>query len=228
MTIPNNLTTWITGAALLFLVIAPLLDRVVFPERTPGPEFIPQVGQTFRSASEGFTQRIVKRENGLLWSELTMSPHAPGPPPHIHTSFPERFRVVRGTVSLRVGSEVRQLRAGEEFLVKPGVLHQPFNQTGEEAVVAGESPDYALPERFGIFLTQAYGFFDARPENARAPRALLQMSRFSPAFDSWIDGPPVRLQKAAYWVLSPIARVLGYRTYYPEYAPKYVEHAAVR
>ena len=40
---------------------------------------LPEVGQVFHSESEGFTQRIVRRESGLIWSELTLDPQAPGP-----------------------------------------------------------------------------------------------------------------------------------------------------
>ena len=210
----------LTIVVVLLVVVGPLLDRVVFPEPQPGLEFVPKVGQVFHSESEGFTQRIVRRQPGLIWSELTLHPHAPGPPPHVHTTFAERFRVQRGTVAVLADGEVIHLHPGEEFFVAPGVVHQPFNPTEEEAVVLGPlTPEYALPERFGIFLSQAYGFFDAAPENRVAPRALLQMSRFSPEYDSWLGGPPVALQRALYWVTGPIARLLGYRTYYSEYAP---------
>ena len=216
----RNLSWGLAIVVVLLVVVGPLLDRVVFPEREPGLEFVPKVGQVFHSASEGFTQRITGREQGLIWSELTLHPHAPGSPPHVHTTFSERFRVKRGTVSVRHGNEVVQLHAGEDFLVAPGVVHKPFNQTDQVAVVSGPiTPKYALPERFGIFLSQAYGFFDAKPKNGRPPRALLQMSRFSPAYDSWLGGPPVALQRAAYWFIGPIARLLGYRTYYSEYRP---------
>lgn len=204
----------------LLALVGPLLDRIVFPEPEPGSELIPRVGQVFRSGTEGFTQRIMRRENGFIWSELTMEPHAPGPPPHVHTSFSERFRVERGIVSVRHGEDIVQLHAGEELLLAPGIVHKPFNETDQIAVVSSPlTPDYALPERFGIFLSQAYGFFDRAPENGLPPRALLQMSRFSPAYDSWLGGPPVMLQRAAYWVIGPIARLLGYRTYYAEYGP---------
>lgn len=205
---------------ILLVVVGPLFDRVVFPEREPGLEFVPQVGQVFHSDAEGFSQRIIQREQGLIWSELTLDPRAPGPPAHVHATFPERFHVERGTVSLLIGAEVVQLHAGEEYEVAPGVSHRPFNQTDQVAVVLGPlTPAYALPEHFGIFLSQAYGFFDAAPENNGFPRALLQMSRFSPAYDSWLGGPPLALQRAAYWVIGPIARLLGYRSYYSEYAP---------
>ncbi len=136
----------IAAAALVALaIVGPFLDRVVFPEPAPGPEYIPAVGQVFHSVSEGFTQRIVKHEGGLLWSELTMRAHAPGPPPHIHAAFAERFRVEKGTVAIRLADEVVELHAGEEYLVKPGTLHKPFNPTGEEAVISGSTTDYALP-----------------------------------------------------------------------------------
>lgn len=215
----NLLRVFIAVIVLLGLV-GPLLDRVVFPEPEPGSELVPQVGQVFRSVSEGFTQRIVRRENGMIWSELTMDPHASGPPPHVHTTFSERFRVERGTVSVRQGKDIVQVHAGEELLIAPEIVHQPFNETDQIAVVSSPlTPEYALPERFRIFLSQAYGFFDSAPENGRPPRALLQMSRFSPAYDSWLGGPPVVLQRAVYWCIGPIARLLGYRTYYAEYGP---------
>lgn len=208
----------------LLFGVGPFLDRVVFPEAAPGPELVPQVGQVFHSDTEGFTQRVLKRENGLIWAELTLHPHAAGPPAHIHRTFTERFHVERGTVSLLVGTEFRQLHAGEDFTVAPGITHKPFNPTDEEAVVLGPlTPEYALPERFGIFLSQAYGFFDEAPENGRPPRAILQMSRFSPVFDSWLgQGPPVGLQRVAFWIIGPIARLMGYRTYYSKYAPERV------
>ena len=217
----RHLLSGLASVFVLLVAVGPLLDHVVFPEPEAGLEFVPKVGQVFHSESEGFMQRIIRRQAGLIWSELTLHPHAPGPPPHVHTTFAERFRVQRGTVALLVDAEVVHLHAGEEFLVAPSVVHQPFNPTGQEAVVLGPlTPEYALPERFGIFLSQAYGFFDSAPENRVLPRALPQMSRFSPAYDSWLGSPPVLLQRALYWVIGPIARLLGYRTYYSEYAPE--------
>ena len=71
-----------------------------------------------------------------------------------------------------------------------------------------------------MFLTQVYGFFDESPANGRLPRALLQMSRFAPRYDSWLGGPPVLLQRGLFWTVAPIARVLGYRSSYPRFAPQ--------
>jgi hypothetical protein len=74
-----------------------------------------------------------------------------------------------------------------------------------------------LPKRFVVFLTQAYRFFDESEANSRPPAALLQMSLFSPAYDVWLAGPPIAMQRAAYALIRPAARLLGYRTHYEQY-----------
>ena len=208
------------------VVVAPVLDRVVFPEPDPPPSAYPTVGQVFHSKTEGFTQRVVKIDDEYIWSELILHPNAPGPPAHVHTTFAERFIVAEGEVSMVVDGETKVLRAGEEFLIEPGVTHRPFNASAKEAVVRGPmTPAYALPRDFGVFLTQAYGFFDEAPANGRPPRALLQMSRFAPRYDSWLGGPPVLLQRGLFWVVGPMARVLGYRSYYERFA---AQHQSVK
>jgi quercetin dioxygenase-like cupin family protein len=206
--------------ALLYVLVGALLDNIVFVEAEPGADYYARQGHSFVSKSEGFHQTIVKREDGLVWLELVLEPHAPGPPEHIHTSFPENFIVAEGTLSLLAGGEKKLLRPGESLLIAPGTPHKPFNETDSRVVVAGPlTPEYGIPERFTVFLTQAYGFFDESESNSRPPKALLQMSRFSPKYDSWLASPPVPLQKFMFFVIGPTARLLGYRTYYEKYKP---------
>lgn len=203
------------------VLVAPLLDRLVFPEPDLPPSAYLTVGQVFHSETEGITQRVVKIDDEHIWSELMLHPNAPGPPAHVHTTFAERFIVAEGEVSMEVNGEIKVLRAGEEFLVEPGVAHRPFNASDREAIVRGPTTaPYALPRDFGVFLTQVYGFFDESPANARPPRVVLQMSRFTPRYDSWIGGPPVLLQRGLFWIVGPFARVLGYRSYYERFAPQ--------
>ncbi|HEX9961909.1 MAG TPA: cupin domain-containing protein [Pyrinomonadaceae bacterium] len=203
-----------------YVLIGALLDRVVFPEAEPGAEYYPREGQAFVSKSEGFRQNLLKRENGLVWSELTLEPRAAGPPEHIHTTFPEKFIVAEGTLSLLVNGEKKILRPGESLLITPGTPHKPFNQTDSPVIVRGPlTPEYGIPEQFSVFLSQAYGFFDESESNSQPPKALLQMSRFSPKYDSWLASPPVFLQKILFFVIGPTARLLGYRTYYEKYMP---------
>ena len=208
------------ACALAYVLVGALLDRVVFPEDEPSPAYYPREGQEFVSASEGFRQTVLKREGGLAWLELLLEPHAPGPPEHIHTTFAENFIVAEGTLSLLVNGDKKLLRAGESLLVAPGTPHKPFNETDSRVVVRGPlTPEYAMSEQFLVFLSQAYGFFDESESNRRPPKALLQMSRFSPKYDVWLAGPPVPLQKTLYFIIGPMARLVGYRTHYEKYAP---------
>ena len=203
-----------------YVVIGALLDRVVFPEAEPGPQYYAREGQSFVSRSEGFHQTVLKREGGRMWVELELEPHAPGPPEHIHTSFAENFIVAEGTLSLLVNGEKRVVRAGESLLVTPGTRHKPFNDTGARVVVRPPlTAEYGMPEQFLVFLSQAYGFFDESESNRQLPTALLQMSRFSPKYDVWMAGPPVGIQKALFFAIGPTARLLGYRRQYDKYVP---------
>ena len=216
----KKLLLGILGFVLAYILIGALLDRVIFPEAEPGSDYYPRVGQVFVSKTEGFRQTILKRENGFVWTELVLEPFAPGPPEHIHTSLPENFFVAEGTLSLLVNGEKKLLRPGESLLVGPGTPHKPFNETDSRVVVRTPlTPECALPERFTVFLTQAYGFFDESESNSQPPKVLLQMSRFSPNYELWLASPPVPLQKAFFFVIGPTARLLGYRTYYEKYKP---------
>lgn len=210
----------ILGFVLAYVLIGALLDKVIFPEAEPGSEYYPREGQVFVSKREGFRQTILKREKGLVWSELVLEPYAPGPPEHIHTNLPENFIVTEGTLSILVNGEKKILKVGESLLVNPGTPHKPFNETDSRVVIKPPlTPEYALSEQFAVFLTQAYGFFDESESNSQPPKALLQMSRFSPKYELWLATPPVPLQKTFYFVISPTARLLGYRTHYEKYKP---------
>ncbi len=203
-----------------YVGIGALLDSVIFPERPPGPEFYPPVGYQFVSRLEGFRQTVLQREDGRFWLELTLDPHAPGPPEHVHTSFAENFAVVEGTLSLLVNGQRRIVQAGERLAVWPGTPHKPFNETASRVVVRGPvEPEFAMPDRFSVFLTQAYGFFDERPSHSRPPKALLQMSRFSPTYDVWLARPPIAGQKVLFFLIRPTARLLGYRSHYERFKP---------
>ena len=208
------------GFVLAYILIGALFDKIIFPEAEPDSGFYPREGQVFVSKGEGFRQTILKREGGLVWLELVLEPYAPGPPEHIHTSIPENFIVAEGTLSLLVNGEKKLLRPGETLLVTPGTPHKPFNETGSRVVVKGPlTPEYAVPDWFTVFLTQAYGFFDESESNNQLPKALLQMSRFSPKYELWLASPPVPVQKVVFFVIGPTARLLGSRTHYEKYKP---------
>jgi mannose-6-phosphate isomerase-like protein (cupin superfamily) len=215
-------------AALFVAMVASLwalgcLCDQISPEPKAPESFYPTVGQVIHSDAEGFTSRIIKVEGDSAWLELTMSPHAPGPPPHIHTRFAEDFIVAKGRLSLLVGDEVKTLGPGEHFKVEPGVVHRPFNSTDEEVIIRGPmTPEYAIPRDFVLFLSQIYGFVDESPRHKQAPDILFQIALLGPRHDSWSPRPSIAIQRVQYALLRPIARLLGYHAYDARFVPRSV------
>ena len=209
----------VTGFLALAWLAACIADRV-HPEPAAPESYYPAAGQVIKSRAEGFASQVIETDAERTWLELRLAPHAPGPPPHVHTGFAEFFHVEKKNLSLRVGDKVILLHTGEEFKVLPGVVHQPFNPTDEEVVVRGPlTADYALPRRFVLFLSQVYGYIDESPAHAKLPALALQMALFGPRYDIWLARPSPRVQRIQAAVLRPLARLLGYRCYYARFAP---------
>jgi hypothetical protein len=57
--------------------------------------------------------------------------------------------------------------------------------------------------------------------NEKGMASLLQLAVMVPAFgdEMRVTSPPWPLLRAMSWVLGPVARLLGYRSEYPQYAP---------
>lgn len=196
----------------LYLVVGNLLHRVIFRERIPDISNYFKPGQEFYSKTEGFRQKVIKQENGFVYSTMEAESFAAGPPKHIHSDFDETFEIENGELSLWVDGEVKKLRPGQVLHIPKGVPHKPFNETGE--IIRGKG-QINFPEKFAFYLQQVYSFMDRNPGYMKSPKTLLQMSLLQPAgFDSYIaDGPPVFVQKVMGFVVGPLARLLGYRSY---------------
>ena len=202
-------------ATLSYFLLGLIINRIA-PERLPRPEAHLAVGTVMESRQEGFRQVITRMEAGRIWTRLVLLPGALGPPEHVHTGFAEVFQVVEGTLSILYNGKVEMLQAGEELEIPAGVRHKPFNPTGNLVVIEGDKG--SMPADFGLFLQQAHAFFDEAPANSRPPRAIFQMSLFSPRYDSWLAGPPIVLQRVFFALLAPTARLLGYRSFYEKYS----------
>ena len=199
-----------------YLLVGNLLHRVVFREKHPDISRHFKPGQEFYSKTEGFLQKVTKQENGFVYGTLEAEPFAAGPPKHIHDGFDEIFEIENGELTIWVDGEVKKLHPGEKLLIPKGTPHKPYNETGETIRLKGS---FAFPEKFAFYLQQVYGFMDNNPNFMNSPKTLFQMSLLQPAgFDSYIaDGPPVFIQKAMGFVVSPLARLLGYRSYNEHY-----------
>jgi mannose-6-phosphate isomerase-like protein (cupin superfamily) len=199
-----------------YLVIGYLLHLVVFPEKKPDVKTYFKPGYLFSAKMEGAHQTVVKQENGHVYCNSELEPFADGPPCHIHTGFDETFEVTKGELSVLVNGKVVKLTPGKKLFVPRGTPHKPFNETAESVIMKGA---VAFPEKFAFNLQQVYGLMDNMPGFGKSPSTLFQMSLLaSEGFDSYLaDGPPVFLQKALGFLIVPISRLMGLKSYYKEY-----------
>jgi quercetin dioxygenase-like cupin family protein len=61
--------------------------------------------------------------------EITLAPGAPSPPAHFHPRQTEKWHVIEGTLSVLVGADWRELRAGESVTIPPDQVHTLRNQS---------------------------------------------------------------------------------------------------
>ena len=165
---------------------------------------------------EGFKQTVIKQENGNVYCTVEIEPKAPGPPLHIHSGFDEMFEIKQGELSILVDGKTEILKPGEKYYVEKGAAHKPFNQT--DSTIVAEMGEFAFPEKFAVYLSQVYGFFDESQDNMKPPKVIFQMAMFNQHLDSYLgDGPPVAMQKVQNFFIVPFARLLGYRSFYEKY-----------
>ncbi len=198
-----------------YLAIGYLLHAVIFPEKKPVISTYFKPGDVFYSKAEKVKQTVVKQENGFVYCATIIEPFAPGPPVHIHTGFDEIFEVANGELSMLVNGEVKKLRPGQSLTIPKGTPHKPFNETADSIHTKGT---IAFPEKFAFHLSQVYGMLDNDPGFGKSAGTLFQMSILNRAgFDSYIDGPPVAMQKLMAFLLTPAVRLFGYGSYYEVY-----------
>lgn len=151
-----------------------------------------------------------------MFCTLEIEPFAGGPPKHIHSGFDETFEVANGELTMWVNGEIKKLKAGDKILIPKGTPHKPYNETNETIIASGT---IAFPEKFAYHLPQVYGVMDNHPELVKSPAIMLQMTMFNTSgFDSYAaDGPPVFMQKTIGFLLAPVSRLMGYKSYYLEY-----------
>jgi mannose-6-phosphate isomerase-like protein (cupin superfamily) len=214
--ISKKATMYILIIVTAYLSIGYLFHLVIFPENKPEVSTYFKPGQQFYSKAEGFRQTVVKQENGHVFCSLEIEPFAGGPPKHIHTRFDEFFEISNGELTVWVDGEIKKIHPGEKLFIPKGTPHKPYNETADTIHVKGPID---FPENFAYCLPQVYGVVDKMPGFAKPPKTALQMALFSQAgFDSYlVDGPPVFMQKTMSFLLTPLARLAGYKSYYKDY-----------
>jgi mannose-6-phosphate isomerase-like protein (cupin superfamily) len=200
-----------------YLVIGLIIHHWILPTKTPDYTDYFKIGQSFHSNLEGLTQTITKVENGQLTTEIAIQPKSNGPVTHVHENFDETFIVKSGTLSMQYGTEIKKVTAGQTIVIPKNTAHRPFNETDSTILVTSE-----MPLDFAYCLSQIYPFWDENEANSKPPKILFQIAIFGNKFDSYptVDAPPKPMLKILKFLLAPTARLMGYKNYNKNYAPK--------
>jgi mannose-6-phosphate isomerase-like protein (cupin superfamily) len=214
----RKLAVALAAAAGLYFGLSALLHYVVFPEEEPPDWAYAKPGFTFETPTGERIQLIRGAiETGGEFAEVhfDVAPGGYAARAHIHPHQEERFEVLSGSLTALVGEKEKVVSAGETLVVPPGTPHQPFNRGGVEMrSIARVTP----PGKLGLFFGQMSGL-DFKP-------TFLQMMLFVQEYEVYPVSPPPAVVRVMSFLLAPTARLVGYRSFYPEYAERFLRSAA--
>ena len=208
----------VAAAIVVYFGLGALLHYVVFPEEPPPEWAHGKPGFAFETPTGERIEVIrdtLETDGEFAEVNFDIAPGGFVAMPHIHPHVEERFEVVSGSLTALVGSEERVVSAGETLVVPPGTPHQAFNRGDVEMrSIARITP----PGNGDIFFGQLRGL-DYKP-------SFLQMMLFVQAYDAYPASPPPVVVRTMSFLLAPTARLVGYRSFYPEYAERFLKSAA--
>lgn len=163
----------------------------------------PRTGQRMRFLRTG------EETGGALLRLETVNPPTGVPEPvHVHPRQETRAEMVSGTLRFVVDGAERRIGPGESITIPAGAPHHFVNDGDEDAVAIQEArPALRTAEFFITYFAMA-----ARGElDERGRPSLLRSALLGPAFADEIRlvTPPWPLQRVAYELLAPLARLRG-------------------
>lgn len=171
----------------------------------------PRTGQTikFLQASKDTNGEWLEMES--VWESSSVKP-----PVHYHPGQEEDFLVLEGELRVCVDGVERVLRRGDHLHIARNVVHSMWNPSNQR-VVAHWKVTPALDTEYLLETTSGLAN-DGKTNSLGQPsflQVVLLMNRFSGVFR--LGGIPFTIQKILFALLSPLARLAGYRPAYPHY-----------
>ncbi len=168
---------------------------------------------------ERITWRKVADDTGgeFLEADLYALPLASPAAAHIHPHQDERFEVMRGTLKLSVAGVVQILHPGDIAVVPRGTPHIWWNVGEDEAHVV---TDFRPALRTEMFFETFFGLGIDGKTNRRGMPHLLQLAAIAHEFEDEVRlaKPSLTVQKILFTPLATLARLAGYRGWYPKYS----------
>jgi quercetin dioxygenase-like cupin family protein len=193
---------------------------VSHPDPSAPPDLTPiRVGEVWENRVTGERATILElpyqNREGRATAELTALVGARVVGEHLHPALVERFTVLEGELTLKLGGETTILHEGETAVVEAGVWHDWWNASDRDARARVE---ITPGERFAHMIETLYGLARLGHTNAKGMPHPLQLALFGREFSDVIvfRSPPQAVQRAVFGALGPIARWRGYRATYPQ------------
>ncbi|MEO6197040.1 MAG: cupin domain-containing protein [Dehalococcoidia bacterium] len=163
-------------------------------------------------------QRTAAETGGeLLRWEHTLRPGARVPYDHIHSVQEERFEVVAGTATVRIGKDTKVFKPGDTLVIPAGTAHGLANLGEDELRVLTELRAAMNTE---VYFETVFGLArDGKVGKNGVPNLLHAAVIVRDLGEKGgVPGAPIFLQQAGMIVLAAIGRLLGYKGRYEKYS----------
>jgi mannose-6-phosphate isomerase-like protein (cupin superfamily) len=165
------------------------------------------------------------RGDGPGIAHLTARPGAAVVGEHFHPHLIERFSVVRGRLSARIGGQSLSLGPGQSVTIEPGVVHDWWNASDSEdahvlvAVDRVPGDEAVDANRFETLIGMLFGLANDGKVDRKGRPNPFQGALIAREFADVIvfTKPPPAVQRLLFAVLAPIGKALGYKAIYPHY-----------
>jgi quercetin dioxygenase-like cupin family protein len=185
-------------------------------------------GQTVENAVTGerltFVETAAETGGEYTRFEAEIAPGGTLPAAHLHPSQTERFEIVSGMLTMKVGGRKIAARPGDVVVAEPGVPHDFWNKTDAPTRMLVEvRPALGIESLIETMYSLAA---DGKTNRWGMPNPFRLAVIAKANFDTVrVPVVPVWMQRAALAVGSPIGRLFGYR---PTYTPTRTRVATTR
>ncbi|ANE46540.1 hypothetical protein SY83_09890 [Paenibacillus swuensis] len=160
-------------------------------------------------------QRIVFRKtakdtNGdLVEVEAFYQPSSVAPPAHLHPQQEERFKVLSGSITVRLNAQENIYCAGETFFIPIGVAHEMWNGSEDETRLLWQTRPAMHTDDF---LEVMWGLAQEGKTNKAGVPHILQLAVIMQKYrqEFRLTKPPLIVQKIVFALLAPLGRLCGY------------------
>lgn len=158
------------------------------------------------------------KDTGGKYLEMETAYHSSStePPLHYHPRQSEEFDVLSGELTVKLNNSIHTLKEGDSICIHPAERHAMWNASAEKTIVCWKVIPAMNTENF---LETLNGLIKDGKTNDKGVPGIFQISltanKFSPVFR--LARPSFFIQKIIFFILSPIAWLLGLRAVYKKY-----------